>query len=318
MAPKQTGLNPFAKLWHEGLGFQFSPDDKSILVETKYLELNWYGLPFSDGIIALADSGAMTPIPFKNIKSSFWLSNDRIFFKYQYGLVSPLIASYSQRTGVVETRKDSMTYFNLPSPDLSMLAFATSKSQGTQIWIHNFANKQSKPIAFEHGGIVIPVSWAPNGKKLVLQEHAGELKRYYVHDLETGKQVLIPIFNSALCGWDSAKLYLRTLEYRLPEDIYEFDTDTGKIRVLFEKIKELEDAYYSAKSGEWLLIIKNQGYLRRQNEGYQPRKILDDVIRAVWSNDGKRIAFVPKKKKELFVYDITNGRVRQVTKLHDQ
>ena len=145
-------------MFDEGFGLQFSPDDKTLLHESKVSIGGYLRAEFSTGRLIPSDSGAIKDFSFQNIKSAIWLSNAKVLFKYQYTLVPPLLAVLDLRTGVVETLKDSMTYFNTPSPDRTKLAFATANGAYSRVWINYIATKKTVPINTQLPGAVVPAS----------------------------------------------------------------------------------------------------------------------------------------------------------------
>lgn len=318
--PKQKRHDPFEKLYRESHGISYSPDDRFILIEQGIIGGDFARPSFSNAFLVPADSGSVSPLPFSNLQGVNWIGNDRIAFKYKYRIAPVTYGVYNRKSGAVETRPDSLPYFLTTNSTHSLFAFATPAGVTTRLWTYQTVTKLTKEIKVEKRGVVYPASLSPDGTKVLLYEYYAEEKRLLLHNykLETGVIQLAPIINASVCGWssDGSKYYLMTLKAIGSDNftIIEVDAHANSSRVIFERVPGVRTIFYSAKHDAFFFTNQDGNlYYQPAKEALDPLKIHDDVHRFTLNHAYTHIAFISRKDKKLFSFEIESRRIRQLT-----
>lgn len=315
---KSKRPNIFASLTNENQGIQYSPDNKKILVETTTLgqtaPTGYAHAP--SGLVVDRETRQSFIIPFNNVNGCLWLDPDQIFFKYSIDLFPNLPAVYSVSTGKVKTIKDSTTYFNVISNDMSRRAYATALDQGSRISASTRPQGPFSPVYENPLTNYIPIGWSPKNDKLLITGTEDGLQQIAILDIASKIKTTIPLFSASVCGWsqDQKTLFLAKYDFQnFVGTLFSYNLETGLLNEIYAKARGLTVAIHSPEANQLALVMKGDAYLLPTNPMSEPVKIADGIYSLGWDRTGRYICLVGKKDKQLYEYDVKTKTTRKLT-----
>jgi hypothetical protein len=298
---------------NESKGIQFSPDDQFVMLESIFLRP---GTSVGRTHIFPVNGGESSFIPFELTSAPTWIDNNRILFKFNWSNVrSACVGVFNRATGEIEKISDSLTYFHNVCFNAGKIAFLTPTKNGVRIWEARTDLTDLKTFTTKTFQSIIPESWTPSGRRLVLLERENELISHVVVDSHTKRQRTVPLYNSVLAGWstDETRLFLyKPVEgdYDRHGEIYVYNLQTDELTRVMEKTKRLWAARYSGKKDLIALNIGGDLFLERLGDKDSRKRIAkDDVFLFAWSNDGSKLAYLNNKDKRIYLYSVVDGHL---------
>ncbi len=289
----------------ESSGIQFSPNGRRIALDASLLAGGARGL-----FVAPVDPGEFVQIDCGTILNVFWLDDFNVALKYQFGDAQPLHSLYDHSTGVVATRKDSVTYFDRISADRSMICVARPYDPTRNaLFVVKMTSLEKEKLQVSETLRPIPVSWSPHNKTILLKGKKDKVDELFLYSMADHTFRLLPVLNADACGWsaDGRTVYvMRTNQTK--GELFSIDTESMAVTEMGGKVSNLNDAEFSPNANKFLLRIKGNLYLRGAEDDAQPVKIVPNVSAANWSPDGRQIAYVSEQGNLFSIYDVISGR----------
>lgn len=290
---------------NESSGIQFSPNGRKIALDVSLLTGGSQGL-----LVAPIDPGEFVHIDCGTILNVFWLDDFNVAFKYQFGKTQPLHSLYDHSTGVLFTRKDSITYFDRISDDRSMICLARPRDQTQNaLFVVKMSSLEREQLQVTETLRPIPVSWSPHNKTIILKGRKDKVDELLLYSFAEHTFRLLPVLNADVCGWSADDRTVYVMRTNLNKrELFSIDTESMVVTELGGKVSNLDDAKFSPNANKFLLRMKGNLYLRGAEPHAQPIKIVPNVSAANWSPDGRQIAYVSEQGNLFCVYDVSNGR----------
>lgn len=300
----------------ETVGMGFSPDGEWIAMNANIMA-NTGG----DGFFAVSTrSGEQKHIAYGTIHGMYWLSNTSIAFKYSYDLSGTVHGEFNLSTGQVTSRKDSLSFFERISPDRKTLLAGRIRNNIMEVWKQDLTTGTSEWVAGQSGEDMFPISWSPDNQVCMMKGRKDKTDNIYLYDVHTKKLTPLPLTDAEPCGWslDGGQVFLQRrglADHKLGSltpkgQIFAVDTKTNKVNELTENMYNFITAEFSPRANQFLMIRNKHLYLFSQSEASKPRKIVSNVSYAVWSHDGKSIAYVSEMGTLLSIYEVKSGKSR--------
>lgn len=310
-----TGRNPVTS---EPVGMVLSPNGEWIAMNASIMA-NTGGTGF---FVISTGGGGQRHITYGNVQGIYWPDNTNIAFKYSYSLSGTLHGNYNLATGLVESRKDSLSFFERISPDRKTLLAGKIRNDFLEVVKLSLTTGTSEWIARQSEGDMFPVVWSPNNQACVMKGRKDQMDIIYLLDVGTKKLATLPVMDAEPCGWsfDGGQVFFQRVIHIAPHaypfvptvkgQILAVDTKTNLLSEVTEKMDKFVTAEFSSGANQFLMIRNKNLYLFSQSEAAKPRKIVNDVSYAVWSHDGKSIAYVSEEGTLLSIYEVSTGKRR--------
>jgi len=207
------------------------------------------------------------------------------------------------------------------SPDARMVAFASTRSGGKNIWVKQTASGEAVQITKDEFANDDPV-WSPNGEELAFFSTKGNQAGIWRIPALGGSPVFVAEIkdgSSRLKSWSKQNL----IYYESKHEIYAVDARSGQIAQLTDFASqgvkatsiapsrdEKQIAYVSVEDDTWSLWAADL-------KGNSPKKLfssLNQIKNVVWHPDNKRIFFSSPVDEtfQIFVMDIDGSQPRQL------
>ena len=311
----------FTNIWQsENKGIEFSPDRRKILVNADVLVL--------DSIVAGA-SPVVIDRSTKEVKrinyglsnGAWWINNDEILLRYIHEPLPFLLAKYDLATGTTRATSDSVTFAHNFSPDKSKLVFLTrsNNNKSLTIWIQEFSTGRTRQLLPPFFESTIPIGWSPDSKYLILERRNGDgQESKHLLNLESLKEIPLPILTGELAGWssDGETLYLAQYkwgDYLLQGQLYKFSLSQQTLSEITERKKGLHYALYNAAIDKFFVLIKGEAFILDNQPGAEPTALFGDCIFPVWHPDGEGIVYINRTDWQVWYWSRADSTHTQLT-----
>lgn len=300
----------------ETTGMVFSPEGEWIAMNANIMA-NTGG----DGFFVISTrNGEQKHITYGIIRGMYWLSNTKVAFKYSYSLSGTIHGEYNLATGSVESRIDSISFFERISPDRKTLLAGRIQNDILQVTKTDMSTGTSEWVTSPSQGDLFPLSWSPDNQVCLMKGRKDQLDNLYLFDATSKKLTPFPLMDAEPCGWsaDAGQVFLQRTKHvvhgfnssTVKGQIFAVDTKTNRVSELTENLDDFVAAEFSPGANQFLMIRNKHLYLFSQSEASKPRKIVSNVSYAVWSHDGKSIAYVSEMGTLLSIYEVKSGKSR--------
>lgn len=296
----------------ERMGLQFSPDNKWVLIDAKMLAKTG-----GDGFLLVpATENPMNQftryVLYGDIRNGYWLDDDRIAFKYKYGLAPTVQGMYYLKDDSIITQLDSITYFDRISPDQTRLCVAEYKEKTSHLLTIDPASGRRIPMSVNPFLKPIPLLWSPDQKSIIFSGMQNNFDVLYQYVFENDTYSQLPVMNVQPCGWSKDGKYLYAYRTNFPfsnysGELFEFNMVTRGFQKLTKKVEGLLFAEFSGEAHQFL-VVRNSAMFLVDPSDMIWIKVIGNVNSATWSRDGEHIAFVSEKGSMLNLYNVKTGR----------
>jgi len=302
----------------EPAGMALSPDGEWIAMSAKIMA-NTGGEGF---FVISTRNGTQKRIQYGTIQGMHWLNNENIAFKYYYSLSGIWHGEYNLTTELVKSRNDSLIFFERISPDHKSLLGGKERNGFLEVVKVSLTTGTSEWVAKHPDGDMFPVSWSPDNLACVMKGRRGGIDNLYHFDVRTTKLTELPLIDAEPCGWSTdGQIFLQRVipvSFGFPPvaslngQIFAVDSKTNVLSEVTKKMDNFITAEFSPGANKFLLLRKKNLSLFSLAEKGDPKKIASNVSYAVWSSDGRQIAYVSEMGTLLSIYDLQTNRSRIV------